>query len=186
MPADPSNRERLLRLIDGGADALKEMHTEEPPQEKKLSPTPADLASGGAKRVVHILSGLKKSLPAMSSKDLTRVVLALFIVVGVVAGLHYGSEMLKTVKQQPKAAAAPATEVSNAAAANVLEDESGTGLRLVGVDSSDAAPVALLEDVKTGKTYFAKVNERVKGAQVKKIEKNKVTISVRGKTVELR
>ena len=49
-----------------------------------------------------------------------------------------------------------------------------------------AAPVALLEDMKTGKTYFAHLNEKVKGVRIKQIQKNKVTVSVHGKTVELR
>ena len=66
----------------------------------------------------------------------------------------------------------------------IEEASAGTGLRLVGVDWGEP-PVALLEDLVTGKTYFARKNERVKGSRVKQILKDKVLVSFHGKDVEL-
>ena len=94
---------------------------------------------------------------------------------------HYGVEALNALRPSDKSVPA----VHAGVAVSALEDESGVGLRLVGVDSSEP-PVALLEDIRTGKTYFARQNETFRGARVKQISKNKVLISVHGKTLELR
>lgn len=61
----------------------------------------------------------------------------------------------------------------------------GTGLRLVGVDWGDP-PVALLEDLKSGKTYFARKGDKIKETRLKQIFKDKVLIVFRGKMLELR
>ncbi len=163
---NPSNRERLLRLIDGGHEALKEFQKPIPvePVLKKQDPTAAALVA--VKRLVVSKSAL---LPAFRWLIVPVVILAAF---------HYGLEALKTLKGHDKG-------IPAAAETRATDEESGIGLRLVGVDTSEP-PVALLEDLKTGKTYFARVNEQVKGARVKQIQKNKVTVSLRGKTVELR
>ena len=94
------------------------------------------------------------------------------------AALYFGLEMTQIMKR-----AKPET---SPVGVSVVEAVDGPGLRLVGVDSSDASPVALLEDLKTGKTYFVRVNEKVKDARVKQIQKNKVVVSYHGKNVELR
>ncbi len=165
---NPSNRERLLRLIDGGADALKELQREEAPETAPASPAGR-----------HILSGWKIKIPVLSAKDGMRLAKWLIALVAVVAMLHYALEMMKTMKGPAKAASAAGSPAA-------AEDKSGIGLKLVGVDTSDALPVALLEDLTTGKTYFARVNEKVKDARVKQIQKNKVTLSFQGRNVELR
>ena len=64
-------------------------------------------------------------------------------------------------------------------------EDSGIGLRLVGVDWGEP-PVALLEDLKTGKTYFARKNDKIHATRVKEIHKDKVVVVVHGKTLELR
>ena len=171
---NPSNRERLLRLIDGGTEALKEMQPEpvvQPPAKKTVSAwTSARLA----------FAGWRAKLPALSGADSMRLGKWLIVLAALIAGLHYGLEMLKTMKPAVKPETVPS------AASAVSEEESGVGLRLVGVDTSDSSPVALLEDIKTGKTYFARTNEKIKEARVKQIQKNKVTVSYQGKNVELR
>ena len=174
MPDNPSNRERLLRLIDGGTEALKEMHTDEP-----AGPKPVKSPTLFLDHTTRLLIDWKKKLPVLSAKDLTRLAQGLLVLAAIVAALHYGSEMLKTLKH-------PADKVASTEGVSATTEESETGLRLVGVDTSDTSPVALLEDLKTGKTYFAHLNEQVKGARVKQIQKKKVTVTVHGKTVELR
>jgi hypothetical protein len=174
---DTTNRERLLRLIDGGTEALKEFHAEETP---KKAPVVTKVPAASSARLLAFGRGLrewKKKLPAVSRNDALLVFRWLVLLGALLAALHYGLEALKTVKG-PQAPDGTLPVQSP-------EDGSGVGLRLVGVDSS-GPPVALLEDVKTGKTYFARVNERVKDARVKHIEKKKVLVTVRGKTVELR
>lgn len=170
MPDNPSNnRERLLRLIDGGHEALKEFQEpiKVPPAPKK----PVQLAR-------LLVEWKAKALP-VSQKRLRP---ALFVLGGLVlAGWLFrlgmpvvpGLEAVKAIRQ----------DEAGTAGAETVENQ--TGLRLVGVDTSEP-PVALLEDLKTGKTYFVRVNERVREARVKQIEKNRVTVTVRGKTVELR
>lgn len=171
---NPSNRERLLRLIDGGHEALKEFAK---PIPVKPVPKKQDQAVAVWAAFKRRLAEWQKKLP-VSKGAFFPVLRWLVVLVLILAAFHYGLEALKTVKGQEKAL--PAAGQTPAA-----EDESGIGLRLVGVDTSEP-PVALLEDLKTGKTYFARANEQVKGARVKLIQKNKVTLSVRGKTVELR
>lgn len=172
MP-DPStpNRERLLRLIDGGTQALNELNREEPAKPASAKTPDAALAQWKAR------------MGFWTAGRTVRLAQAALLVAALLAGLFYGIQILKTLGRPSPAApaAVPAAAPSESAA---LEDASGTGLRLVGVDSSVPA-VALLEDLKTGKTYFAKVGDRVKDARVKEILKNKVQVQVRGKTVEL-
>lgn len=154
---DTTNRERLLRLIDGGTEALKEFQAEEAPAVKKAP-----------------------ALPGITAASLARLIeigRLLLILGAILAALHYGLAAVRALKAPGK------TDVPALGAAP--DDESGIGLRLVGVDSS-GPPVALLEDLNTGKTYFARVNEQVKDVRVKHIEKNKVLVWARGKTVELR
>ena len=165
----PSNRERLLRLIDGGTEALKEFQTEGAPA-KKVEPTALPKKPTGAR----LLQDWRKKIP-VSDKEALRLLRWLIAVVGVVIVFQYGLAALKTFHP------------GNTAAVPVpagTEDASGVGLKLVGVDTSEP-PVALLEDLATGKTYFVRKNERVKGARVTQIQKNKVRISVGGRNVEL-
>ena len=168
---NPSNRERLLRLIDGGTEALKEMQSSEPPIK------PAVPATHKA-----MMEKWTAKLPVLSGTQWMRIAKWAVILTAIIVVLHYGLEMMKTMKQPVK----PSVSSASSAPTVSPEDETGTGLRLVGVDTSDAAPVALLEDMKTGKTYFARVNEKIKGVRVKQIQKNKVVVSYHGKNVELR
>lgn len=157
---DVSNRERLLRLIDGGPEVLKSI----PPAED--IPKPATKAPAGAWKA------------PLSDASILKLVKLLVLFGVALAGLHYGAEVLKSLPFAAKPV--PGSPSSPAEA-----DEAGVGLRLVGVDTSEA-PVALLEDLKTGKTYFARKNDRVKDVQVKQILKNKVVVSSHGRSVELR
>jgi hypothetical protein len=59
------------------------------------------------------------------------------------------------------------------------------GLRLVGVDWGNP-PVALLEDLKSGKTYFARKGDKIKETRLKEIFKDKVLVVFHGKMLELR
>ena len=168
---DVSNRERLLRLIDGGTEALKEFERQNAPRPappEKAGPAVSAWATG--RRAFETW----KAKVLSAKPELLRLAQWLLLFVLVLASLRYGVETLKALSGQPPT-------VSSAAP----EEGAGTGLRLVGVDSSGPA-VALLEDLKTGKTYFAKVNDRVKNVRVKQIAKNSVLVSVRGRTVELR
>lgn len=159
-----TNRERLLRLIDGGHEALKEFQKETSPQ---ITPVPGPKKTDAAPG--------PKTAP-WTPADVTLIAKWALALAAIVALLHYGSKILES--REPSSSPAAAGTVAS-------EDGPGTGLRLVGVDSS-TPPVALLEDLQTGKTHFARVNDRVNGVRVKQIEKNRVTVTFRGKTVELR
>ena len=154
MP-DPgvSDRERLLRLIDGGPDVVKEVQQQrEASTEKKPVPVVPVVKSG-----LNVSAVIKMALA---------MILLLF-------AIHSFTELVRSMGKTENAVTSSAS------------GEPGVGLRLVGVDWSDA-PVALLEDLKTGKTYFAKKNDRIKGTRIQQIFKDKVLVSFHGKTAELR
>ena len=137
-----SNRERLLRLIDGGPKAV----------EKEKKPV---VVSPLGRRHWNVV-------------NLARITLAFIFLV---LAFRLTSERISS----PLAVCSSPGRVADL----------GAGLRLVGVDWGDP-PVALLEDLKTGKTYFARKDDKIKETRVKQIFKDKVLIAIRGKTVELR
>src|SRR3989338_7719796 len=118
MPG-PSDHERLLRLIDGGHEALKELQQE--PVKVPLSPSKPVSVS-------RTLAQWRAKVP-FSNRQLTRIAQALLIFFAVLAGLYFALEILKTLRHPSPSASAPATPVPD-------DNGSGTGLRLVGVDSS--------------------------------------------------
>jgi hypothetical protein len=172
-----SNRERLLRLIDGGHDALKEAEEQKAAETAAKSAEPAEKKTDAGRTFADWLSRLP-----LSNRDILRLA-KLAVLFGVIlAVLHYGVEALKTMRRGERAAA-PAVIAGTGPV--LTEEESAIGLRLVGVDSSQP-PVALIEDLRTGKTFFVRKNEQVRGARVKEIAKNRVLVSVDGRNVELR
>lgn len=73
--------------------------------------------------------------------------------------------------------------ITDAPAENPVEQPGISGaLKLVGIDW-DNEPVAMIEDVQSGKTYFAKEDTFIKDIKVVKIQPDKVTIN-RGNTIE--
>lgn len=74
---------------------------------------------------------------------------------------------------------------SQASSAAPAEQESASGLRLVGVDWGGDEPVALVEDKATGKTYFKKKDEKVGEWQVIRILRKKVVLSGPGGETEI-
>ena len=163
-----TNRERLLRLIDGGPEALKEVQEERKPAEENKKPviTPVTPVPSAKKELRWEPAGLAK---------IALVLLLLLLT------LRSGSDLIRSFGQADKRA----TSTAAAVPAQAPAEESPTGLRLVGVDWGEP-PVALLEDLKTGKTYFARKNDKIKETRVKEIFKDRVTVAVRGKTLELR
>ena len=183
MP-DPntSDRERLLRLIDGGADVLKEVQQqrEEPAAEKKPV-TVVPTAAGAAKPApADIAFSLKRWWLKSGLK--TSSIIKLFLALTLLAVAVYSfTNVVRSMGKADKTASSAAPAVSQERDLG----ENGIGLRLVGVDWGDD-PVALLEDLKTGRTYFAKKNDKIKDARIKQIAKDKVTVFFRGKNMELR
>ena len=181
MP-DPNetNRERLLRLIDGGPEVVKEVQEERKPVVEGNKPsvvTPVTQVPP-AKKKEAIVDTVKKFLSRIHWDTATLVKIAAAFVLLILA-LRSASDLVKSFAKAEKS---PTAVVM---AGSVPAEESGAGLRLVGVDWGEP-PVALLEDLKTGKTYFVRKNEKVKEARVKEIYKDKVMVVVRGKTLELR
>ena len=176
MP-DPnaSDRERLLRLIDGGPEAVKEVQEERETTREK-QPAPVVPAASKPKGSARDIFAAKEWLGRLNldTAGLLRIVL-----VGVL--IIFGIRSLVDQWKSPKKPDAGVSSIQGPAA----EDISGTGLRLVGVDWGNP-PVALLEDLKTGRTYFVHTNEKIKETRVKEIFKDKITVSFHGKTEELR
>jgi hypothetical protein len=180
MP-DPNetNRERLLRLIDGGPEVVKEVQEERKPSASDIKPsvvTPVTKVPPAKSE--DVLESAKKFL-ARIRWDAATVVKITVVLVLLILALRSASDLVRSFGKPEKNPVAVVT------AAPGVSDESGAGLRLVGVDWGEP-PVALLEDRMTGKTYFARKNDKIKEARVKEIFKEKVTVVVRGKTLELR
>ncbi len=186
-----SDRERLLRLIDGRPEVVKEAREEQTPviEEKKPAPPISPVSTAPPSAIPPIVASpdKKEAILDRVQKFLGRVhwdvaklaKITLIFILSILA-LHSASDLVKSFRKPEKTSVSvPVTPHS------VPADDSEAGLRLVGVDWGEP-PVALLEDLKTGKTYFAHKNDKIKEARVKQIFKDKVVIVFRGKTVELR
>ncbi len=157
-----TNRERLLRLIDGGAEALKEVQEErKPAADGKKMPTITPVTPKPSRPQAR----LDRDLMLRSAAAVAVVVLGFYV--------------------WPRLAGKPKAEAPEPAAQIAGVADENAGLRLVGVDWGEP-PVALLEDLQTGKTYFARQEDKVKETRVKQIFKDKVLVAWRGKTLELR
>ena len=190
MPGpDTSNRERLLRLIDGGADAIREVAEE---RSAKPVETPSPVASSAAAEATpKVAPAPVQASPAAKGSvkihPVTRWLVPIILVALVLLGVGLVSQFIDSLRQKPVqpavegAAAAPEPAVL----ASPVDEGAALGLRLVGVDSSEP-PVALIEDLATGKTYFARKNDKIKNVRVKDIQRNKIEVTVNGRTVELR
>lgn len=169
-----SDRARLIRLIDGGSEALREAQEE---REKLVASSPPL----SIKEPVVPVAG--KNLVIQPDKLIriaALIVLVLLAIWLVPTAWHAAQKPTTTASTLPSPAKTDRQSTPNA---NV--DESGMGLRLVGVDWSDA-PVALIEDLKSGKTYFAKKNDKIKGVRIQEINRDHVNVVYQGKAEELR
>jgi len=54
------------------------------------------------------------------------------------------------------------------------------GLTLVGVSSGVDGPLAMIEDMTTGRTYFLKKSEQIRGIKIQSISREKVTVTYEG------
>ena len=169
MP-DPgvSDRERLLRLIDGGPEVARELQ-----QQRETTPEPVRPAEekkpAPAAPVVAPVAVSQRKVPAFSEKHRVRLAQAALAAIVVMFAVYSVTEMMK----------------SRIAPASAAKLETPETLRLVGVDWGDV-PVALLEDTGSGKTYFVRKNDQVRGARVLEIQKDHVSIFLNGKNLELR
>ncbi len=185
MPdTNESDRERLLRLIDGGPEVLKQVQEErqpEPEEKKSAATVPATPISPEPERKKEtIFDQAKAFLSRARWKNLIPLIKITLVFFFVVVAIRSAFDFIQSFKKSEKVSS-PSPAGTNLTPA----DDSGIGLRLVGVDWSEA-PVALLENLKSGKTYFARKNDKINGAQVKQIFKDKVLVTFHGKTMELR
>lgn len=184
MPGpDASNRERLLRLIDGGADAVREVERERSAKAVEMPAasqpeTVRDEALKQAAAKTPVASAAPSK--AMFTLPVGRSVWILLAAVLISSGF-----LLRGRFVPPPAKASEAASSTPQQLAPSVSDETAIGLRLVGVDTSEP-PVALLEDLSTGKTYFAHKNDKIKNVRVKEIHRKMIEVSVDGRTVELR
>lgn len=176
---EETDRERLLRLIDGGPEALREVQEQRKPMEEKKTPVITPVTPVRPAKNEDFFETAKKwaeNVPMDRAKALKLAVVVLLLI------LAFRAAGIISKPAPTKAAEATALP---AAALPVPASDEGTGLRLVGVDW-DEPPVALLEDLNTGKTYFARKDDKIKETRVKQIFKDKVVVTLRGRTLELR
>ncbi len=169
-----SDRARLIRLIDGGSEALREAQEE---REKLVASSPP-LSIKEAP-----VSAAIKKFPMDLGKLIGFAMLVVLVLLAVRLALATWHIAEKPTTTAPTLASPAKTDRQSTANANA--DDLGMGLRLVGVDWSEA-PVALIEDLKSGKTYFAKKNDKIKGAHIKEIYRDHINVVYQGKAEELR
>ncbi len=172
MPGpNESDRERLLRLIDGGPEIVKEVQEERQPivEEKKTVVVDKKIVPGPFEKLLGRIR--------LDARRITKIILGFILLILM---LRFASDFLKSFGKSEKVSSPVAVGHPGG-----VSDDVGTGLRLVGVDWGEP-PVALLEDLKTGKTYFARKDEKIKETRVKQIFKDKVVVVFHGKTLELR
>ena len=181
MP-DHSDRERLLRLIDGGPDVVKEVQQQRETSAKggQIASQSQETGGGGPDMLSSFKAWWRKS--GLNASAVIKMALAMILLI---FAIHSLMGLLKSMGRTEKGTSSAPAVTAAAQGQGRDQDETGIGLRLVGVDWDDP-PVALLEDMKTGRTYFAKKNDNIKQARVKQIFKDKVLVSFRGKNVELR
>ena len=85
---------------------------------------------------------------------------------------------------QPQVPGAPAADMAVPAPPSSKLAELLQGLKLVGI-SWGAEPLAMIEDAATGRTYFLKRGQEMKGVKVQAISKEKVTVTYEGEEGEL-
>ena len=210
-----TDRERLLKLIDGDAAALKEVRKRNPIKVvlRALNELIFLVKQGSQKTFQKLgkgeilLSGpnisfLKKALAVILS---VMVIYVIFDFIGVTL-IKKGEVVLPIGEVIPKKA--PIARLSTLsyylgemagkdifnpqriALAKKNEEALSSGststeFKLAGVDWTEE-PVALIEDVQTQKTHFVKKGEFVKGLKVIEISRNSVKLQYENKIIELK
>lgn len=171
-----SERERLLKLIDGGPEAIKEI---EKKQIENLDRARAAAVFSFIKEKTAAIFGKTKDEAASTSQPKNILIPGLLAAAVILAAAYSAGNYMK--HKVPPSSAGVITHPTDKS----VPDLQAVHLKLVGVDWSNE-PVALIEDSRTGKTYFAKKNDSVSDAKVKQIFKDKVIVQVRHQTVELK
>ncbi len=169
-----SDRARLIRLIDGGPDAVREAQEA---REKLIADSPPLSIKEAAPSLAP-----KRSMPELGM--LIRIV-GLFVLVLLAIWLVRMSWHMTEKPTTTASTLASPPKTDRQLTADAALDESGMGLRLVGVDWSES-PVALIEDLRSGKTYFAKKNDKIKGVRIQEIHKDHINVLFKGQAEELR
>ncbi len=201
-----SDRERLLKLIDGAPAETGAVHAETPASPVKRIRTGFEAMMGGLRRgnfdkgttLLWVNRGLVAALACVviyGLVDLTRALSAANKPpVAARPGVQAASRPAASVSSAEIAGfagifdqgrVAGGAQASSSAASAAEPQESVSGLRLVGVDWGGDEPVALVEDKATGKTYFKKKDEKVGEWQIARILRKKVVLSGPGGETEI-
>lgn len=182
MPA-PSDRERLLKLIDSssrpaeGGVALSESPARPVPAGDPAAPVaPRQVAFDLRQRAAEVYDRVRAAVAAPAGDRRYPLVTASLILVTLFTVLA-GVDRWRTWSSTREVAVLGDQE------AQALRQ--ALGLKLVGVDWS-AVPVALVEDLATGKTHFVRQGDSIHGARVQLIFKDKVIFQTAKGRIALR
>lgn len=209
MKKKDSERERLLRLIDGDEKAVRATKfgipswTPDAGLTKTLGFSGAGahgLPRGGgrilspAQGTTRVLQALFVLLALLIAYGLVDLLASLWVVRAPAVNAPAGLKLNLAVPSAPIepvdrfVSAITSTNVFNpqrvneVPAENPAETRISGALKLVGIDW-DGEPVAMIEDIQSGKTYFAKENAKIEDVKVIKIQPDSVVIS-RGDIME--
>lgn len=182
MPG-PSDRERLLKLIDSAAPAPSAPVAAPRPAVAVSAPDPtAPLARPPQvvfewkERAARVYDRVRAAVTAPEADHRFPMATAVSIIL-VAAVLFLGIDRWRTWSATREVAT-----VSEAESRAVGES---LGLKLVGVDWSEV-PVALVENTSTGKTHFLRQGDGINGARVQLIFKDKVIFNTSKGRIALR
>jgi hypothetical protein len=205
----PSDRDRLLKLIDGGVEAEKEL------RHGSLSSSAQQIRHHWYQMREEFKSrfsspqGESSDAPALLFLVVNKILMSaillilIYVVADFVKNIFYPQTVPATSHTIPAGEVPepmPLTE-SSASYAKLVglfessksgESSSGqllpmdvTGLKLVGVDWGGEEPVALIEDTQSGKTFFKKKGEAVNEYHISEILRKKVVLTSSGQVVEI-
>ena len=208
-----SDRERLFRLIRGDAGALKEIQRNKHIKivSEKLKEF-AFLTKQSLLEIFHKLRRREFSFSKLNLLSLRMVLVGILSVMIIYLAFDFINAMLRKSAIVPPAKYLKPKEASLTKLSPLdyylsqiggndlfnpqrielvkakdagLSGELQTGLKLVGVDWG-GNPIALIEDIKTSKTYFVKKGESIKELKVMEIFRDRVKLRYNNKVLELK
>ena len=177
----PSDRERLLKLIDGSA-AVSSMPLPPPMEPSSVRPDPATPLSRPKvpfqikEQAAQVYDRVRAAVVS-SEKDKQFSMATATVILVLVISIASGVDRWRTWRATRDVAV-----VSEDKAVSIKDE---LGFKLVGVDWSEI-PVALVEDLSTGKTNFLRQGDSIKGARVQLIFKDKVIFNTPKGRIALR
>lgn len=176
MP-DPSERERLLKLVDETPRLAASAPVSSAPAADPTAPLSRPRAVFQIKESAARAYDRVRAAVSSPERDRQFPLVTATLILILAAAFLFGVERWRMWSATREVATVSDVE------AQTIQD--GLGLKLVGIDWSEV-PVALVENRATGKTHFLRQGDTIKGARVQLIFKDKVIFNTEKGRIALR